>query len=161
VIAQQSCTVQQLTTASTTAAPYSCSTSYAHHNYQGNLAVVQALVEWSKQSNSSSTTTNESESDTPLHTHNNSSSSSSSKSISTWDLDLQGRTALALAAMEGHYCVVEYLKGVMESEAREGDIVGANAPVDLAGLTPLAWHVKSKVKVKRVVDKVLNCFISC
>jgi CCR4-NOT transcriptional regulation complex NOT5 subunit len=115
---------------------------------------VQALVDWSKQSNSSSTTTNDS--DTPLHTNN--SSSSSSSSISTWDLDLQGRTALALAAMEGHYSVVEYLKGVMESEAREGDIVGANAPVDLAGLTPLAWHVKSKVKVKRVVDKVSNCF---
>eukprot|EP00953_Heterococcus_sp_UTEX-ZZ885_P034327 17791-Heterococcus_DN1.PRE.1 len=119
--------------------------------FKGNLAVVQALVEWSKQSNSSSTTTNEC--DTPLHTNSSSSSSNSSSSISTWDLDLQGRTALALAAMEGYYSVVEYLKGVMESEAREGDIVGANAPVDLAGLTPLAWHVKSKVKVKRVVDK--------
>jgi hypothetical protein len=114
---------------------------------------VQALVEWSKQSNS---TTTANDSDTPLHTNSNSSSSGST--ISTWDLDLQGRTALALAAMEGHYSVVEYLKGVMESEAREGDIVGANAPVDLAGLTPLAWHVKSKVKVKRVVDKVRNCF---
>jgi hypothetical protein len=119
---------------------------------------VQALVEWSKHSSStSSSSTND---DTPLHTNSSSRSSSSSSisSISTWDLDLQGRTALALAAMEGHYSVVEYLKGVMESEAREGDIVGANAPVDLAGLTPLAWHVKSKVKVKRVVDKVRNCF---
>ncbi|CAM9932737.1 unnamed protein product [Ectocarpus sp. 12 AP-2014] len=62
--------------------------------------------------------------------------------VSAWAVDLQGRTALALAAAEGHLDLCLLLKARMEMESAD-TIVGTNAPVDLSGRTPLAWSVKA------------------
>ena len=52
--------------------------------------------------------------------------------VSTWDLDLQGRTALALAAMEGHYDVVEYIRGKPNCTSVGWDNLHAALFADLA-----------------------------
>ncbi|CAN0115332.1 unnamed protein product, partial [Hapterophycus canaliculatus] len=69
--------------------------------------------------------------------------------VSAWSVDLQGRTALALAVDGGHLEVCLLLKASMERESAD-TIVGVNAPVDLAGRTPVAWSVKSQRRNREV-----------
>ncbi|CAN0388307.1 unnamed protein product [Ascophyllum nodosum] len=69
--------------------------------------------------------------------------------VSVWSVDLQGRTALALAAEGGHLELCLLLKERMEAESAD-TIVGINAPIDLAGMTPLAWSVRSRMRNKQV-----------
>ncbi|CAM9110994.1 unnamed protein product [Ascophyllum nodosum] len=69
--------------------------------------------------------------------------------VSVWSVDLQGRTALALAAEGGHLELCLLLKERMEAESAD-TIVGINAPIDLAGMTPLAWSVRSRTRNKQV-----------
>ncbi|CAM9984768.1 unnamed protein product, partial [Discosporangium mesarthrocarpum] len=71
--------------------------------------------------------------------------------VSIWSVDLQGRTALALAAEGGHLDLCILLREQMEAESAES-VVGSNAPVDLAGRTPLAWSVRSKSRNRKVED---------
>ena len=77
---------------------------------------------------------------------------------SAWVLDLQGRTALHIAAAHGQGDVCQLLRQKMYEE-RNLDPVGENAPLDLAGTTPLGW-AKFGAEAKSVSDKVKNSLFS-
>jgi len=70
-------------------------------------------------------------------------------------LDPYGRTALHVAAEGGHLPIVLVLKDAM-AKANGGNIpLGKNAPVDMAGRTPVAWaadRVKNKEQRKALEE---------
>lgn len=63
------------------------------------------------------------------------------KPVSAWCVDLLGRTPLHLAAEWGKHEAAALLRAAMETE-RHVDPVGARAPPDLSGTTPLGWAAK-------------------
>jgi ankyrin repeat protein len=71
---------------------------------------------------------------------------------SAWDVDLQGRTPLALAAEAQHRRTCALLRKYMKESARH-DVVGAHAPVDLVGRTPLGWLSKGAAHTE-IADEV-------
>ena len=70
--------------------------------------------------------------------------------VSPWSRDLQGRTALHVAADNGHQDVCELLEAAMQQRSAHAHLpVGEFAPVDLAGLTPVALVALSAVTEER------------
>jgi len=58
--------------------------------------------------------------------------------VSAWDRDIRGRTALHFAAEMGHGSTCALLRSRMRAETNnQCDPVGADAPLDLSGSTPL------------------------
>jgi serine/threonine protein phosphatase PrpC len=86
---------------------------------------------------------------TPLHacaTHNNAQGFHvlvNEFHVDTWQRDLRGRTALHIAAENGHHDMCRLLRDAMNRQ-RNIDPIGPKAPLDLAGTTPLggACHRK-------------------
>lgn len=92
---------------------------------------------------------NESESG-PIHTH-----PKAANLVSL--LDLQGRTALHVAAEHGRVDMVRLLKRVMACADPAGEApVGPAAPTDLSGRTPLGWAVTSRSAAARRNEKDLE-----
>jgi len=59
--------------------------------------------------------------------------------------DVQGRTALHIASEQGHINLVKLLKSKMTERDPYGKVpLGENAPLDLAGRTPLGWAATSR-----------------
>ena len=70
--------------------------------------------------------------------------------VSPWSRDLQGRTALHVAAEQGHQDVCELLEAAMQQGSAHAHLpVGEFAPVDLAGLTPVALSAVKRRTTKR------------
>jgi len=71
--------------------------------------------------------------------------------VSPWSRDLQGRTALHVAAEKGHQDVCELLEAAMQQCSAHAHLpVGEFAPVDLAGRTPVALSAVNRRTSSRV-----------
>ena len=75
-----------------------------------------------------------------------------------WAVDLQGRTALHVAAEQcdkpGHIDIARYL---MEAMTKDGHLpAGAAAPADLAGFTPSAWNAREGGTKSKITAEELS-----
>jgi serine/threonine protein phosphatase PrpC/ankyrin repeat protein len=70
--------------------------------------------------------------------------------------DVQGRTALHIASVQGHIQIVQLLKEKMKE--RQGvEPLGEHAPTDLTGRTPLGWAATSReTKARKNMSQLKN-----